>query len=40
MMMIQHHEAAELYDRAMDQFERLYAESARSARIIAIAVHP
>ncbi|MDH3233602.1 MAG: polysaccharide deacetylase family protein [Alphaproteobacteria bacterium] len=40
MMMIQHHKSAELYDRAMDQFERLYAESAQSARIMAIAVHP
>ncbi len=40
MMMIQHHKAAELYDRAMDQFERLYADGAHSAQIMAIAVHP
>lgn len=40
MMMIQHHKAAELYDRTMDQFERLHADGAHSARIMAIAVHP
>jgi len=40
MMMIQHHPARELYDRAMAQFERLYAESAADARIMAVAVHP
>ena len=40
MMMIQHHRASELYDRAMDQFERLYAEGADNARVMAIAVHP
>ena len=40
MMMIQNHKAAEFYDRAMDQFERLYAEGADDARIMAIAVHP
>ena len=40
MMMIQHHRASELFDRAMDQFERLYAEGEDSARVMAIAVHP
>jgi len=30
-----HHPARELYDRAMDQFERLYAEGADSARVMA-----
>ena len=40
MMMIQHHRASELFDRAMDQFERLYAEGVDNARIMAIAVHP
>ncbi len=40
MMMVQHHKAAELLDRTMDQFERLYAEGAESARVMAIAVHP
>jgi len=40
MMMIQHHEAAELFNRTRDQFDRLYEEGAGSARIMAIAVHP
>lgn len=40
MMMIQYHRASELYDRTMDQFERLYAEGEQTARIMAIAVHP
>ena len=40
IMLIQYHKAAELYDRAMDQFERLYAEGEHTARIMAIAVHP
>jgi peptidoglycan/xylan/chitin deacetylase (PgdA/CDA1 family) len=40
MMLIQHHEAGELFNRARDQFDRLYEEGAESARIMAIAVHP
>ena len=40
MMMVQHHSARELFDRSMDQFTRLYAESEQSARIMGIAVHP
>ena len=40
IMIIQHHEAEELYRRARDQFETLYAEGAKSARVMAIAVHP
>jgi hypothetical protein len=40
MMPIQHHKAAEYYDRAVDQFEELYRDAARSARIIALVVHP
>jgi len=40
MMLIQHHRAEELFERARDQFDRLYEEGARSARIMAIAVHP
>ncbi len=40
LMLIQYHKAVELYDRTMDQFERLYAEGEHSARIMAIAVHP
>lgn len=40
MMLIQHHQAVEYYRRAMDQFEQLYADSARSARVMALVVHP
>ena len=40
MMMVQHHRASELFDRARDQFDRLYEEGQESARIMAIAVHP
>jgi allantoinase len=40
MMLIQHHKASEYYDRAIDQFVQLYADSARSARIMALVVHP
>jgi peptidoglycan/xylan/chitin deacetylase (PgdA/CDA1 family) len=40
MMLIQHHEAPELFNRARDQFDRLYEEGQDSARIMAIAVHP
>ena len=40
MMLIQHHEAEELYRRARDQFDRLFEEGRQSARIMAIAVHP
>jgi peptidoglycan/xylan/chitin deacetylase (PgdA/CDA1 family) len=40
MMLIQHHKASEYYDRAVDQFEQLYADAAHSARIMALVVHP
>jgi peptidoglycan/xylan/chitin deacetylase (PgdA/CDA1 family) len=40
MMLIQHHKASEYYDRAIDQFEQLYADSGESARIMALVVHP
>jgi peptidoglycan/xylan/chitin deacetylase (PgdA/CDA1 family) len=40
MMLIQHHEAPQLFNRARDQFDRLYEEGQESARIMAIAVHP
>ncbi len=40
MMLVQHHEAHELFDRARDQFEQLYAEGRHTARVMAIAVHP
>jgi peptidoglycan/xylan/chitin deacetylase (PgdA/CDA1 family) len=40
MMLIQHHKAGEYYDRAIDQFEQIYADAAHSARIMALVVHP
>ena len=40
MMLIQHHKACEYSDRALDQFEQIYADSAASARIMALVVHP
>jgi allantoinase len=40
MMLIQHHKASEYSDRAIDQFEQIYADSADSARVMAISVHP
>ena len=40
MMLVQHHKAAEFYDRCMDNFERLYQEGEHNARVMAIAVHP
>jgi len=40
MMLIQHHKASEYRDRAIDQFEQLYADAKDSARIMALVVHP
>ena len=40
MMLIQHHKASEYRDRAIDQFEQLYADAQDSARIMALVVHP
>ena len=40
MMVIQNHPAEELLRRGKDHFDRLYEESARSCRVMAIAVHP
>ena len=40
MMLIQHHKASEYSDRAFDQFEQIYADAARSARVMALVVHP
>ncbi len=37
---LQNHEARVVYERTMAQFERLYAEGAHSARVMAICVHP
>ena len=40
MMLIQHHKASEYFDRARDQFEQIYADSADGARVMALVVHP
>ena len=40
MMVVQHHESRVLYERTIDQFERLYEEGKDSARVMAICVHP
>jgi peptidoglycan/xylan/chitin deacetylase (PgdA/CDA1 family) len=40
MMLIQHHVAEEYRRRAIDQFEQLYADSEKSARVMALVVHP
>jgi peptidoglycan/xylan/chitin deacetylase (PgdA/CDA1 family) len=40
MMLVQHHESDHLYKRAVESFDRLYAESAQRAKFMAIAIHP
>ncbi len=40
MMLIQHHQSDYLLKRAIDQFDRLYAESEQRAKIVALAIHP
>jgi hypothetical protein len=40
MMIVQHHESDYLYKRAVDQFDRLYAEGKDRAKIMALAIHP
>ena len=40
MMLVQHHESDYLLKRAIDQFDRLYAEGADRAKILSIAIHP
>jgi len=40
MMVIQNHTASELLVRGRHYFDRLYEESARTTRVMAIAVHP
>ncbi|HEX2655859.1 MAG TPA: polysaccharide deacetylase family protein [Xanthobacteraceae bacterium] len=40
MMLIQHHKASEYSERAIDQFEQIYADAETSARIMAIVIHP
>jgi allantoinase len=40
MMMVQHHQSDYLLKRMTDQFDRLYAESEKRAKIVALAIHP
>jgi allantoinase len=41
MMLIQHHEAPEYYERGVDQFEQIYADASPDhARVMAIVLHP
>ena len=40
MMVIQHHQSSAWLERARDQFDRLYAEGAKTPRVMALAVHP
>jgi len=40
MMLIQYHQATEYRDRAIDQFDQLYADAEASARIMALVAHP
>ena len=40
MMALQHHSSDELLKRATDQFDRLYMESEKITRVMAISLHP
>lgn len=40
MMLIQHHQGIEYFQRAADQFDQLYEDSRDSARVMALVVHP
>jgi allantoinase len=40
MMVLQHHPGEEWLRRGIDHFDRLYAEGEKSARVMAISVHP
>jgi len=40
MMVLQHHPSEAWLRRGIDQFERLYAESEASARVMAVSIHP
>ncbi len=40
MMLLQHHSSDEWLKRGIDHFERLYAESGKSARVMAVSIHP
>ncbi len=39
-MLLQNHRSAELYDRTLDQFERLYDEGGERAKIMGFGIHP
>jgi hypothetical protein len=40
MMLLQNHRSDEILVRGIDQFERLWQESATTPRVMAISVHP
>ena len=40
MMIVQHHESDYLLKRAIDQFDRLYAEGKDRVKIMSLAIHP
>jgi peptidoglycan/xylan/chitin deacetylase (PgdA/CDA1 family) len=40
MMLIQHHSASEYRDRAIDQFNQIHRDAEKSARVMALVVHP
>jgi peptidoglycan/xylan/chitin deacetylase (PgdA/CDA1 family) len=40
MIAVQRHAALEYRERALDQFEQIYADSADSARVMALVAHP
>ena len=40
MMLLQHHSSDEWLRRGIDHFERLYAESEKITRVMAVSVHP
>jgi allantoinase len=40
MMIVQHHESDYLLRRAVDAFDRLWAEGEHRAKIMAVAIHP
>ena len=40
MMALQHHPSEEWLRRGIDHFDRLYAEGGKSARVMAISIHP
>jgi len=40
IFMVQYHQSPEMLNRTRDQFDTLYREAARGARVMAMAVHP